>query len=489
MPDSSDLNRRNESESGLLEGKTVSRRQFLKLAGIAGATIGVGAGLGGVVAACGGGTTTTTAATPGTTAATTATTTGAVTTVSAGASTTASSAAANLAIPLNSGETLFAGAESNANDYYKEWRRGAQQACDALGLKLDFNAANYDPTAQLSQFETAGTQGRKLAIGVVIGPGPVPQVAATAQKYKFHFCNTWNNPEWVLPETMGTFPNDYFVSYFVPQTVNIHLLKTKQLFEAMGGKGGLVHISGLPGGSADWTRTLAVDLALKEYPNIKLLFRQAGSWVRDKSQTAMEAAIARFGKEITGVVGQNDDVAAGCLAALEGAGMTGIPICGSDGTAEAMENIIAGKMLSTVMDIGSWQAGYMVVRAWDAANGWKRDPVEQLMLSEGIITTKDNVKEIQAKYLTNTTPSFDYKLMSRVLHPDDWDPQNGLTVLRPDVWWGPGPTAKPADFDSAMPADSKAAVAAGKFDEIDKLYADHYKIKTIEGLPTGTVAA
>jgi ribose transport system substrate-binding protein len=467
-------------EPNVLEGKAVSRREFLKIAGIAGAVVGVGSGLGGLVAACGG-TTTTTAGSTVTTAGGTGTT--------GGASTTASSAAANLAIPLNSGETLFAGAESNANDYYKEWRRGAQQACDALGLKLDFNAANYDPTAQLSQFETAGTQGRKLAIGVVIGPGPVPQVAATAQKYKFHFCNTWNNPEWVLPETMGTFPNDYFVSYFVPQTVKIHILKCKQLFEAMGGKGGLVHISGLPGGSADWTRTLAVDLALKDYPNIKLLYRQAGHWVRDKSQTAMEAAIARFGKEITGVVGQNDDVAAGCLAALEGAGMTGLPICGSDGTAEALANVASGKMLNTVMDIASWQAGYMVVRAWDAANGWVRDPVEQLMLSEGIITTKDNVAAIQAKYLDNTTPAFDYLLMSRVLHPDDWDAQNGLTCLRPDEWWGPGPTAKPADFDSAMPADYKGAVAAGKFDEIDKLYADHYKKKTIEGLPTGTVAA
>ena len=44
------------------ESKTVSRREFLKIAGIAGATIGVGAGLGGLVAACGSGTTTTTAA-------------------------------------------------------------------------------------------------------------------------------------------------------------------------------------------------------------------------------------------------------------------------------------------------------------------------------------------------------------------------------------------------------------------------------------------
>ena len=68
--------------------KVLSRRDFLKYAGIAGATVGVAGGLGGLLAACGGGeTTTTTAATtattaggPATTAATTATT--AATTVS-----------------------------------------------------------------------------------------------------------------------------------------------------------------------------------------------------------------------------------------------------------------------------------------------------------------------------------------------------------------------------------------------------------------------
>ena len=66
----------------------VSRREFLKLAGIAGATVGVGAGLGGLVAACGG--TTTTTAGPTTTAgATTTTAGGATTTTAAGATTTA----------------------------------------------------------------------------------------------------------------------------------------------------------------------------------------------------------------------------------------------------------------------------------------------------------------------------------------------------------------------------------------------------------------
>jgi branched-chain amino acid transport system substrate-binding protein len=75
------------------EEKTYSRRDFLKIAGVAGAAIGAGAGLGGLLSACGGeAETTTTAATtattagPGTTAApgTTATTAAQTTTVSAG---------------------------------------------------------------------------------------------------------------------------------------------------------------------------------------------------------------------------------------------------------------------------------------------------------------------------------------------------------------------------------------------------------------------
>jgi branched-chain amino acid transport system substrate-binding protein len=64
--------------------ESLSRRDFLRIAGVAGATIGVGAGLGGLVTACGEGETTTTAAgETTTTAGATTTTAGATTTVSA----------------------------------------------------------------------------------------------------------------------------------------------------------------------------------------------------------------------------------------------------------------------------------------------------------------------------------------------------------------------------------------------------------------------
>ena len=72
--------------------------EFLKIAGIAGATIGVGAGLGGLVAACGGEETTTTTA-----AAATTTTAAAATTTTAAPETTTTSAGVETGRPVKVG--------------------------------------------------------------------------------------------------------------------------------------------------------------------------------------------------------------------------------------------------------------------------------------------------------------------------------------------------------------------------------------------------
>ena len=79
-------------ENNLLGGKEVTRRDFLKIAGIAGATVSIAGGLGGLLAACGGTTTTSTTAGPATTAATTATTAAATSTSASAVATTAASA-------------------------------------------------------------------------------------------------------------------------------------------------------------------------------------------------------------------------------------------------------------------------------------------------------------------------------------------------------------------------------------------------------------
>ena len=84
------------------EPRRVTRREFLKFAGVTGATIGLGAGLGGLLAACGGGTTTTSAAAtstrpaaaPSTSEAAPSTSTSAATSSTPAEATTTSAAAA-----------------------------------------------------------------------------------------------------------------------------------------------------------------------------------------------------------------------------------------------------------------------------------------------------------------------------------------------------------------------------------------------------------
>jgi branched-chain amino acid transport system substrate-binding protein len=76
MPEQETPNRDEQERGDSLISRSVSRREFLKIAGIAGATVGMGAGLGGLLAACGEETPTTTAGGPATTAGGPATTAG-----------------------------------------------------------------------------------------------------------------------------------------------------------------------------------------------------------------------------------------------------------------------------------------------------------------------------------------------------------------------------------------------------------------------------
>ena len=103
------------------KANTVSRREFLRIAGMAGATVGLGAGLGGLLAGCGGESTTTTAA-----SAVTTTSLGSSTT-SLGSSTTATSGpemGSTIKIGLVSAQTgalaAFATSDKYLLERYKE---------------------------------------------------------------------------------------------------------------------------------------------------------------------------------------------------------------------------------------------------------------------------------------------------------------------------------------------------------------------------------
>lgn len=98
------------------------------------------------------------------------------------------------------------------------------------------------------------------------------------------------------------------------------------------------------------------------------------NWATDQAQTAMEAVLAAHDGEIEAVFCNNDDMALGVIAALNGSdynlsadGEKWIPVLGVDATDAGVEAINSGKMAATVKQDGDAMGKAIVAIASNAA--------------------------------------------------------------------------------------------------------------------------
>ncbi|AXT36256.1 sugar ABC transporter substrate-binding protein [Phaeobacter sp. LSS9] len=355
-----------------------------------------------------------------------------------------------------------------ANDYFTDWNVGATQAAEALGV--DYNILEYEGSAakHIEIIESQLENGVKGFFGDSNDTANVRNITNLTGANDATNIAVWDTLPWMHPIDQGMGYGSYFTADDVVNAYNL----AKVLFEAMGGKGNLVHVTGFPGATPDIARTRGLDKALAEFPDIKLVVRQPGNWNPIDGRQVMEDAIVAHG-QIDGVYAQNDSIGLGVVQALEEAGIE-IPVVGHDGNADNLDMIAEGRYLATISYMPQYQAGYALVRAFDVIQGFEPSPVERMMYTGGTLVTKDNVAALKT-FLAgdNGKLPFDWRKMSRTLHPDDWDPQN---VVWPadvaDMW---APFDKPAGYE--LPAAYRDAVAAGDLDKVKAQYADHYQMK------------
>jgi ribose transport system substrate-binding protein len=186
----------------------------------------------------------------------------------------------------------------------------------------------------------------------------------------------------------------------------------------------------------------------------------------------MAGIITKFGNKINGVFGQNDDVAIGAMNALHEQSITGVPITGIDGNKGTMDFVKSGAVYGAYSTLPFWSAGFSAVRAIDAFLGVKFDPLERQLFTGGAFITKANVDAYLSTFFGNEDP-FDWQLMSRKAHPNNWDPQNQVRPLDVEAMWSfapkPAGWKEPAAYAKAK-GDAKALAAE---------YRSHWKIKLI----------
>lgn len=383
---------------------------------------------------------------------------------SSGTTEEASSSGLPDSVNLN-GQTVVSLFTSLNNDYYSGWDLGARRAVEAFGGEYVALTNEGDPATQLAQFEQQVEAGVKIFFVTAPDPANVPAMAKIASENDVCLANTWEQPEWTSPMEMG----DGYITYLTPDSVGAAYTTAKALFEEMGGEGNFVHLTGQPGSTPDTQRTAGVDLALAEYPNIKLVAREAGKWNRDDARTAMAGIITQYGSDIDGVFGQNDDVGVGAVNALKEAGIEGVPVTGIDGNAGTMELIKSGDMFGAYSSLPWWQAGFSFVQALDACAGLDTHPLNRQLWTQGVFVTQDNVDAYLETYLGDSDP-YDWVKMSKVAHPDDWDPQWGVSVIDMEKMWAH--VEKPAGYQ--LPEEYSAAF--GELDAINAEWDSHWKL-------------
>lgn len=146
---------------------------------------------------------------------------------------------------------------------------------------------------------------------------------------------------------------------------------------------------------ASWTDRRVTGLKNTLNSNIKIVAEFEAQGSRDAGKTKMEDTLQRFGSgEIVAVVANNDEMAIGAASAIADAGRTKEfkAILGVDGTAPAVDAILAGEMTATVRQESAAQGVKAVEVASKLLKGEAIDPRYTLPFT---LITIDNAAEFK----------------------------------------------------------------------------------------------
>ena len=217
----------------------------------------------------------------------------------------------------------------------------------------------------------------------------------------------WNKTDDLHPWDTG----DNYVCYLSWSGEKPSEEAARELFKAMGGKGGVVHVGGIPAIIPAIERLQGLRNALVDFPDIELLDVQSADWDTQKAIELMASFITRYGDKITGVHCANDNMAYGVVEAFKAEGISGIPIVAFDGNPEAVQMVIDGTLLATVFTNPRWGGGIALSLAYHAAIGTFRPSEEpnehREFYGPSIVVTHADAVEFKAKYL-DATPTYDW---------------------------------------------------------------------------------
>ncbi|MBY4592604.1 sugar ABC transporter substrate-binding protein [Rhizobium redzepovicii] len=293
---------------------------------------------------------------------------------------------------------IYLGVGSASSEYWAAYIEGAKAVAKSLGKDVKVIPSEFDGQKLLEQFGAVLAAGCEDCV-VTVDPASnaftkamIERTDAAGAKY----VNLWNRPDEIHP--WDTAPNTW-VANISFDGVDSGYQNAMALCNALGGKGNIVALNGIPDNPPAKQRIAGLHKALEECPGLKLLDTQVGNWDQTQGQSITRAWLAKYGDQLNGIFSANDGMALGAVAALREKGLAGkIPVTGSDGSSDVIRLIEKGDMLSTMYIDGYVQGAYAVALASAAVKGdIKIDELKQdqrdFFLSQTLVT-KDNAASV-----------------------------------------------------------------------------------------------
>lgn len=216
----------------------------------------------------------------------------------------------DLGKPLGDVVIGFTNLGVGVNAYTAEYQRVFDAYAAELGIKTVVLDSGTDPAKQGSQVQDLITQ---KVDGIIIWPvNAAAVVPFVKQAHDAGF------PIVVTNSDIDPSGREYYNAFTGPNHFSEAQIAGKMMVEALGGKGNVVLINGLPGYDVSQLRIDGFMDAIKG-TEIKVLDSQPGNWSQEKGQSVMENYITRFGADINGVYSADCGMGMGAYAAIDAA--------------------------------------------------------------------------------------------------------------------------------------------------------------------------
>jgi ribose transport system substrate-binding protein len=302
--------------------------------------------------------------------------------------------------PVRVGVTVY-----NMSSFITEGKEGIDQYAKDNNIEVLWNAANNDVSTQASQVDQYVSAKVDAIIVVPVQANTLqPQItAAKAAGIPVLDVNaTLNNPD--------------ITASVQPDDVAAGAQEAEMMMEKLGNKGNVVILQGPLGGSGEINRGKGIDQVLAKNPDVKVLAKDTANWSREEAVNKMKNWISAFGKQIDGVISQNDDMGLGAVQALREAGMKDVPVVGIDGIEDGLKAVKSGEFIGTSLQNGTVQLAAGVAVAAKIARGeeTKKEYVYKMpaITSENVDDATKHVVTEREQFLAGLTKLTDENLQS-----------------------------------------------------------------------------